>query len=218
MLQTNLPVLEEIFELVKDKIHPLKIRNVFVYGSRVYGSHRPDSDFDIILIGGAMLNHEEIKSEKYNIHIHTPDKFKQDLNNYTMHCLECFYAPDWAKILVKEPYADFGIKNVDKFKQSILTQSSQTWTHAKYKFQTGDIHRGLKSGFHAIKCLEFGLQILNFGQIKDFGANNDLLAEIKESSYYDWKPFKEKYLPLKIQLEEEFKNNPGVVLKNINTQ
>jgi len=204
-MNTELPILAEIYELSKPKVHPLKVRNVYVYGSRVYGSNRPDSDFDIVMVAGHMLPHEEIKSEKYNIHIHTPDKFKADLLNYKMYALECFFAPDWAKVLIKESYRDDFSLNEAKFKQSILTQSSNTWSDAKYKFQTGDIHKGLKTGFHALKVLQFGIQILDKGWIYDFGANNDLLLEIKNSEFYDWKPFKEKYLPLKIELEEKFK-------------
>lgn len=203
-MEENVPILDLKEIIALSEVHPLKVRNVYVYGSRVYGSNRPDSDYDIILVAGALLNHEEIRNEKYNVHIHTPDKFKSDLNNYMMHCLECFYAPDWAKLQEKEKYADFSI-NSNKLKQSILTQSSQTWTHAKYKFQTGDIHRGLKSGFHAIKALDFGIQILEQGKIYNFGANNELLFEIMNSEYYDWKPFKEKYLDLKIQFEEKLK-------------
>jgi len=201
----------ENFDLQKDEIitlcgvHPLKVRNIYVYGSRVYGSNKPNSDFDIIVVAGALLIHEEFKSEKYNVHVHTPDKFKQDLTNYMMHCLECYYAPSWAQVQVKDTYPEFKIQSA-KLKQSILTQSSNTWNHSKYKFHNGDIVRGLKSGFHAIKCLEFGIQILKTGKISDFGSNNELLKEITQSEYYDWKPFKEKYLPLKIQLESELKN------------
>lgn len=204
------PVLSEILDLLAPKVHPLKVRNVYVYGSRVYGSNRPDSDFDIVVVAGHMLPHEEIKNEKYNIHIHTPDKFKADLFAYKVYALECFFAPEWAKVSIKESYNDFSI-NEAKFKQSILTQSSNTWSDAKYKFQTGDIHRGLKTAFHAIKVLQFGQQILDKGFIYDFGANNELLSEIKNSEFYDWKPLKEKYLPLKIELERQFKESVLII-------
>lgn len=194
--------LEEIINL--SGVHPLKIRNVYIYGSQVYGTNTKNSDFDIVMTAGALLNHEEIRDEKYNIHVHTPDKFKTDLKNYMLHCLECFYAPDWAKLQIKETYEDFTIVP-NKLKQSILTQSSNTWNNAKYKFNNGDIYRGLKSGFHAIKALEFGCQILEQGKIYNFASLNDLLYEIKDSEYYDWKPFKEQYLPIKIDFENKFK-------------
>jgi len=57
--------------------------------------------------------------------------------------------------------------------------------------------------------LEFGLQILDYGRINDFSSNNQLLEEIRSCEFYDWKPFKEKYLALKIEFEEKFKNHPG---------
>ena len=76
-----IPSLKEI--VLVSGIHPLKFRNVYIYGSRVYGYNKENSDFDVILIAPNLLRHQEIKSEKYNIHIVTPDSFKEDLfNNY----------------------------------------------------------------------------------------------------------------------------------------
>lgn len=202
-MEDTIPTIEEIIQL--SGVHKLKIRNIYVYGSRVYGTNKPDSDYDIVLTAGALLNHEEIKNEKLNIHIHTPDKFRNDLKNYLIYALECFYAPAWARLQEKDIFADFTIDK-NKLKQSILTQSSNTWIGAKYKFTNGDIVRGLKSGFHAIKCLNYGIQIIQKDKIENFGQNNDLMREIMESDFYDWKPFKEKYLSKKIELEEALKN------------
>lgn len=88
--------LKEIIEL--SGIHPLKVRNVYVFGSRVYGYNRENSDFDIIMVAPNLEKHKEIRGEKYNIHIVTPDSFKEELlRNYKMTYMECVYAPEWAK-------------------------------------------------------------------------------------------------------------------------
>ncbi len=197
-----LPDLAEIIEL--SGINRLKVRNVYVYGSRVYGYNRPDSDFDIMFIAPNLLDHTEIKNPKYNIHIVNPDKFKNDVMKYEMHALECIFAPDWAKLQIKETFADFKIDN-SKFKQSILTQSSQDWHHAKYKFQIGDGEKALKSAYHSFKTLMFGIQILEQGKIYDFSQCNDLHAQITNEDFYEWKPLKEKYLSQKIEIENNFK-------------
>lgn len=201
--------LRDVIATVNHKIHPLKVRNVYIYGSRVYGTFKKDSDYDIIMLAPALIEHEEIRGScndlRFNIHIHTPDKFKEDLNKYMIHCLECHFAPEWAKLQEKEKFADFKI-NSNKLKQSILTQSANTWNNAKYKFNNGDIIRGLKSGFHALKALNFGIQLLEKREIYDFSQNNDLQKEVMESEIYEWRTFKEKYLPAKIVLEEKFKN------------
>ena len=83
------------------KIHPLKIRNIFLFGSQIYGNQRDDSDYDFIVVACNMLEKQEIRHENLNIHVHTPDIFLNGLKEYQMNYLECIYAPSFAKIQEK---------------------------------------------------------------------------------------------------------------------
>lgn len=197
------PNLQEIIEL--SEIHPLKIRNVYIYGSRIYGYHTENSDFDILMIAPNMQKHHEIKDEKYNIHIVTPDSFKEDLlQNYKITYLECVFAPDWAKLQEKEKY-DFELKK-DKIKKEMLAQSYFAWRNAKHKMIDGDINRGIKSAFHAFKILKFGIQMVQNGKIVDFSECNDLYKEFNEKDFYEWFQIKDKYLKQKKELEDLLKS------------
>ena len=184
-------------------IHPLKVKNIYIYGSQIYGTNRPDSDYDVIMVAGNLLEHQEIKSEKYNIHIHTHDKFKRELLNHDIHNLECIFAPDWAKLQEKENY-NFAL-NKDKLKKTLLSQSHNSWHKAKMKFLEGDAYNGNKSGFHALRILMFGIQVAEYGKIINYSAANDLFYEIDNSNFYDWDQFKNKYLDYKKELENTFK-------------
>lgn len=46
-------------------VHPLKVRNIYIYGSQVYGYSRKVSDYDVVLVAPG-TQPREIKDEKYN--------------------------------------------------------------------------------------------------------------------------------------------------------
>lgn len=188
-------------------IHPLKIRNIYIYGSRIYGTHRIDSDFDIILIGASLIEHTEIQAKIensiLNIHIITPDKFKRDLESHNIMNLECFFSPEFARIQEKE-ILKF-VLNKKKLSKNIIAQSFNSWQGGKFKLNEGDIYRGLKSIFHSLKMLMFAIQIMEHGKIIDFNEANYLHKEINDCDEIEWEYFREKYLPIKINLEKKLK-------------
>ncbi|MDP2692817.1 MAG: nucleotidyltransferase domain-containing protein [bacterium] len=195
---------DEIISL--SKIHPSRVKAIYMFGSRVYGTNRPDSDYDIILVGSSMNEATELKGEKYNIHIHTPDKFKRDLYYHDVHSLECVYAPESAVIFETEKYP-FKLDK-SRLKKSFLSASHNSWLKAKNRIIDCDVDGGVKSAFHSIRILMFGIQIANSGRIDDFSAANHIwksMDEFEES--YEWTPFKENFLPDKIKLEESLKQS-----------
>jgi len=195
--------LQEIIAL--SGIHPLKVKNVYVYGSRVYGYASEFSDYDVVMVAPNLLKHKEIKSEHYNIHIVTPDWFKQELiGRYYITYLECVFGPDWARLQEKEKY-DLNL-NKEKVKKEFLSQSFSTWRNAKQKMIEGDTMRGSKSAYHALKILKFGIQIVTHGKIVDFSECNQLYKDFENQNFYEWYQIKEEYLNLKRELEDKLKN------------
>jgi predicted nucleotidyltransferase len=206
MYSTQIPfTTSEIIE--KSCIHPLKTRNIYLYGSRIYGTNRVDSDYDIILIGAALIEHNEIQTKiensRLNIHIITPDKFKRDLENHDIMNLECLFSPEWARLQEKESLKF--VLNKKKLAKNIIAQSFNSWRGGKHKLNEGDIYRALKSIFHSLKMIIFAIQIMEHGKIVDFMAANYLHKEINECDETEWEYFKEKYLTVKIELENKLK-------------
>lgn len=174
-------------------LHPSRIFNITIFGSRVYGTHTDNSDWDIIIVAKNSVESIEIKSDLYNIHIYTPDKFKQDLDWHMPKNLECQFAPDWAK-LKEDLKFDFKL-NIPKIRHATSHVSSNSWVKAKKKLQIANEYNiGVKSLFHAIRIPMFSTQIVNFGEILDFQCANWIWSKIKEKEW-SWedldKEFKE---------------------------
>lgn len=189
-------------------VHPLKVRNIYVYGSQVYGTAKAGSDYDIVVISGHILTHEEkratVDGVLLNIHIITPDKFVEDLKRHDIMNLECVFAPDWAKLQEKLELSKEIV--VNRLIKNNLAQSYSSWNGGKMKIRDYNIHKGVKSVFHSLRMLMFAIQIAEHGKIVDFSAGNALYEEMMELDEFEWDVLKEKYLPVKIELEEKLKS------------
>jgi len=199
----ELPTKEEVIEF--SGVHPLRVKNIYLYGSRVYGTAKPDSDFDFILVGSALLAKDEKKNGRLNVHIHTTDIFKDELFRHDIHNLECYFAPDWAKLLIKEPFDSF-VLNRNKVKQSVLSESWSSWTKAKNSMNEGAIFRGIKSLWHSLRMLMFGIDIVQNGKITQWDCANSLWHTLSNTDHFEWLYFKEEYFDMKVLLENQLKH------------
>lgn len=206
-----IPTKEEIIDIIK--FHPLKVRNIYLFGSQVYGTQREDSDYDFIVVACSMMDKQEIRHDNFNIHIHTPDIFLDGLKEYQMQYLECIYAPFFAKIQEKmiQPDKNFSLK-LDMLKYKGMGQSFNAFHKAKDRIIDGETFRGVKSLWHSLRILEFFRQIIENKKIVDFSASNEYwkmisadLEEHGDGGDDDWDFYKNKYLPIKIELEKFFK-------------
>ena len=200
-------IINRMFELTN--LHPLKVRNIYVFGSRVYGTHKEESDYDLLVTACGLLAHTEIKDPEYNIHIVTPDKFEADLKAHDIHNLECIYAPDWAKVQIKTPYEDKFKLDLGRLQRYVHNQSFNSWGKGKVNIYDDNTDYGLKSMFHSLRMLMFANQIALHGKIINFSEANYLHKEIFESNETEWDYFRNKYLPFKVYLENQLKTLTG---------
>lgn len=175
-----LPSLEDIIKV--SCIQPKRIHNVTIFGSRVYGTYTRSSDWDVIMIANNSVENLEIKNEIFNIHIYTPDRFQRDLSWHRLTNLECIYAPE--KYVIKKDinFDNFQIIN-KKLRHSIIHTSNQSWMKFQNKFNSGDYHIALKSSFHSMRIILFGLQILKQGRVTDFSSANYIWNKLLEKNY-----------------------------------
>jgi predicted nucleotidyltransferase len=193
----------EIIDVIK--IHPLKIRNIYLFGSQVYGTQNEDSDYDFIVVACSMLAKQEIRHENLNIHVHTPDIFLDGLKEYQTQYLECIYAPPFAKLQEKmiQPDKNFVLKP-DMLRYKGMNQSFNAFHKAKERICDGELYRGVKSLWHSFRILQFFNQIVDNGCITDFTSANHFWKMMEEdmNTQEEWDFYKEKYLPMKIELEK----------------
>jgi hypothetical protein len=182
---------EEIKENVISitNLHPSKIRNIYVFGSRVYGTYRIDSDYDIIVVACSVNSNVEFRNGDYNIHVTTPDIFEDQLIRHNINNLECIFAPSNAQIYQEINYNNiFKLKN-GILKKSLITQSTAAWLKGRKRIESGNIIGGAKSLFHSIRILDFGIQIIKYHYIKDFSSSNHIWKILDESECLKWEEY-----------------------------
>ncbi len=193
-----------------EKIKQLKnndnILNIYQFGSRVYGSTTINSDWDYIVVAKMYFDPEDI-----NIHVFTEKQFQLALNRCDIQPLECLFCDDQFKIKETIKFDADIIKT--ELRRSISTITSNSWVKGKKKLiVTGDYdqHLALKSIFHSLRILDFGIQIASEGRIVNYSSMNYIYNDIRSmSDRYQrdelWNKIDEKY--------REFYNKQGTVFK-----
>ena len=185
--------------------------NIYPYGSTVYGTDNLMSDRDFILVDGSV---ERTKKEQdsfagVDFNFYGGLDWVKKLHNHDIDALECHFLPKEMKI--NEPYKYDFYLNLSQLRKSISTSSNHSWVKAKKKIIVeNDHHSGLKSLFHSLRILNFGIQIATHGTIKDYSAANDYMSQI-QSAYRapregdTWQILHDKFKPEFNRLSTEFK-------------
>ena len=176
--------------LAQANVHPLKVKGMYIFGSQVYGTVGPDSDYDIILIANASAPDVEIKGKKYNIHIIVPDLWDKLLRDNHIKAIECIFAPDWAQLIPYSNRFDFVYKE-ESFRHNISHTVSNSWVKCKKKLEHGEYYIGIKSMFHALRILEFGIQLAVTRHIQ-FDSANWIWDQLKTKEW-TWEELETKY-------------------------
>lgn len=182
---------------------------IYPLGSRVYGSHTDESDYDYILVCW-----EHFDSEDINVHVYTVNQFKQALANHEIQALECYFINDDLIVKLDDTRHQEGfVLDKTKLRTSISTITSNSWVKGKKKLIVAgdyDPFLAIKSIFHSLRILDFGIQIGSVGYIEDFSGMNWVLEDLKKmSTQYQrdelWNAIDTKYRSLYNQKSSKFK-------------
>lgn len=179
-------------------ILPQRVKNIYIFGSRIYGTYNEQSDIDIYMIANTSLSSIEIKHEKYNIHIDAPNEFFKKIKDHHPGTLECLLAPAEFKIIENLP-VELSL-DIKKIKHSFIHSSDITWKRAIMRYKGGDSYSGAKKIFHSLRILDFAYQIINYGVIHDFSSMNYVCNELMGKLAWDVKEIIEEFTPLKKEL------------------
>jgi hypothetical protein len=156
---------------------------IYPYGSHVYGTNTEGSDQDFIIIGkgstlsnGAFKNNAISNSDKSIQGVmYSRGGFIDAINNYDIAALECLFVEP---ILMKWP---FKIQKWDQKQmvKKIIQKVSASWYVADNAAKNGNKKHAKKGIFHALRILNFALQLKYYEEITDFTVCNDLLLQIK---------------------------------------
>ena len=196
-----IPSAEEVIK--RSKIHPSKVKCIYVFGSRVYGTSGYSSDWDFIMIANNAVSNQEIRSGDFNIHVIVPDEFEKMLKAHHPGAIECFYAPQEFRLLETITF-NFKI-SIPSLRHSFSHVSSNSWVKCKKKLEQNDYYIGVKSLFHSLRIPMFGIQIAKEGYISDFSCANKIYDIIFSRNDWPWEELDEKFRPLKNQILTDFR-------------
>ncbi len=198
--------------IINQKNH-LKILDaiaLYPYGSRVYETASPDSDFDHIFIANNNVDYDHDQFDKvsllrtYSYNVLKKSSFQKALDEHSIFAIECISLPQ-DKVIIS-PDFNWSFK-LDKaiLRKSISEKCSNSFVKAKKKFLQDDILIGKKSLFHSLRRYMFGIQIAKHGKIVDFTEANKYWEEIKNNESINWEDYNSKYKTIFNNLATEFR-------------
>lgn len=196
---------------MKNQPHVLRgigVQEMYLYGSRMYETHRHDSDYDYIVIvdeypkEGTLVIHED-----YSFHLYTPDAFRRALDNHDVAIVETVY-------LHQDVPEDFTLDN-NKLRVAFSTVANHSWVKGKKKLIVSadyDKLAGIKSVFHSIRILDYGIQLATTNSIhrpKEYNWLMDELYSLAEKYERDelWDLIDTRYRSLFKDLKSQFKGH-----------
>lgn len=198
-------VWEQYLDEKQKKVMTLPLGTILsLYGSRVYGTAKPDADWDYAAVvpdNCGIVSGTEFRDGDKNIQVYIRQHFQEQLDLHKIVPLECYFHDENIR-------HQFHL-NLDKTKlrHSLSEKASHSFVKAKKKIEVEhDFYVGWKSLFHALRILNFGIQIARDGAITDFAVANAHWVAIIESYRYDWEYFHDKYKPIFNALATEFRS------------
>ena len=203
---------EEIYQelLRRTGLKDSQVIEAYIYGSRVYGNARKDSDWDFIVV----LNDEDYKEEQFSDNLINVNFFQfrshhQRLEQCEPSAMECSFL-DEKHILKRQYPIYYQMLKVDlsSLRSAFSAKSSNSWVKAKKKLTVpADFNDqvGKKSLWHAMRIIDFGTQIATKGRIEDYGSCNWFYDEVMFCK--DWTEMFEKYKKRYNEMCTEFRKH-----------
>lgn len=173
--------------------------NIYLYGSHVYQTNGPKSDYDFIIVGKVATSSE--KTEYGDLHFYSTEDFTQLLKNQEISALECFFLPQ--KFKVERFTLDYQL-NLETLRSSCSQKSSNSWVKAKKKLLVeNEPYLAQKSLFHSLRILKFAIELAETGKLSQFDSRL-LWAEINLLPM-EWDLWVETFKPEYNSLKSKFK-------------
>lgn len=182
---------------------------LYPYGSRVYGTNHPGSDWDYVGVK-LSVGFSEIEQGVINVKLMDPEHFQELLDQHNVSALECYFLP--REFVLKIPDDAWNFKlSLSQLRNSFSEKASKSFVKAKKKFVSpydwakDERDRGKKSLFHSLRILNFGIQIAEQGKIVDYGAANEIFEEIVSNPSSDWEDYQKRWKPVFNQMATQFR-------------
>lgn len=199
-----------------------KIISVYLYGSTVYGLAAPWSDYDAIAVVDSkndpsinsqvveiVRNKYSLGRKKIDVNVYTEEEFVRGLEGLEISFLECVNgkrANSFDDTLIFGKKFEMPKIVLETLRCSISAKASNSWVKAKKKLtvEADYDHRiGTKSAWHALRILQYGIQLAETGEIGNIVVANGIYQEILQCE--DWSELEKKFKPMYNHLSTEFR-------------
>lgn len=189
------------------------ILNIYPYGSHIYGNNTKLSDYDYIVVykksilpsGAFKDNAISSIDHKIQATCYSKSGFIDAINNYQMPVLECIFLSDDKIVKHGMPFKMNKFIKTD-FCKKVISLASASWHNAILSYKDDNSDYVTKNIYHALRILDFGIQIKNYGKIIDYSKLNNLKIEIY-TGYCKPKNWHNKF----INMCDELKGESGII-------
>jgi len=191
---------------IDNPFSPYKAINIYQYGSHVYGTVGPQSDFDIIMVSDIEEPYVQFHWNELNCTVFSIKEFEMRLQDYDMTMLECVCLPE--KFIIKNKKHYEIIIDRYKLRSAVSKKASNSFVKAKKKLTVKESfspYVARKSLFHALRIPMFGSQLAQHGEIIDYSAANHYWPAIRDCGHDDWGYYKKKYQPIFNSIMSDFR-------------
>lgn len=172
------------------------------YGSHVYGTNDYSSDTDFIMVVQDGIDcDDQYSTWDTDYSVFSKSHFQKLLDDQYISAIEAFFTTP-----VKGSFKEFSYKvNKSKLRESISQRASNSFVKCKKKLtvETGEERIGMKSLFHSLRMLQFGIQLATTGHISNFSCANQYWEAIKDIGP-TWSLLNETLKPIYNQLSTDF--------------
>lgn len=193
----------EVKQSLNEKNIPFEA--IYLYGSQIYGTASSKSDWDFLVVSDYSEKIEGITFE-------STESFLEKLKTHDIRTLECILANEQFKIESESFKQKTNNWNLDLnlLRIGVSSKASNSWVKAKKKIEVeNEPYLGLKSLFHSLRMIDFGIQIATHGRIVDYSSSNHYWQEIQNET--SWISLKNKYQPVYNSLKTEFRNKTNSI-------
>lgn len=176
-----------------------KVLKVYRYGSRVYGCNKDNSDWDyIIVVESDKELYYSVELKSTNFTVYSEKMFIKRIKEHHISILECIFQDE------NDEYVKYFELDKAILRRAISSVASNSYGKCKKKIAQGDDYIGLKSLFHSLRILNFGIQIAKYGKITSYSSANvfyDMIFDIGS----DWDKLHYQFKPIFNMLKTHFK-------------
>jgi hypothetical protein len=178
-------------------------------GSHVYGTSRPDSDKDLLLVlADDHARQDLIWGENLNVVVHGGDSYRQALAAQSVFALEALFAPAHHRLKEAIPPFDWTL-DLGRLFESAKARSDADWSKAKKKFDE-DVAGSKKRAMHALRVVAFAHQIVDRGAITDFGVAVPWWEELFTGPYDSADALEDAFGPIRQAMLAELRSRAGL--------